>query len=122
MTTLYGIKNCDTVRKARRWLDQNNHAHTFLDFRVDGLDMATLQSWAKQIDKDLLVNKRSTTWKQLSDADKALFDGEVLDTAALETVLNNPTLLKRPILLSGKKSDKDILVGFNPERYTEIFA
>ncbi len=118
MTTLYGIKNCDTVRKARRWLDDNNHDHTFLDFRVDGLEMKTLQSFATQIEKDVLVNKRSTTWKQLSDSQKALFDGESLGTEALETLLNNPTLLKRPVLLTGK----DIFVGFKPERYTEIFA
>jgi len=113
MITLYGIKNCDTVKKARRWLDDNNQQYKFHDFRTDGLDSKKLSSWLTQIDKMTLLNKRSTTWKQLSDIDKE----NLTDTNIKKLLINNLTLIKRPVLEFNEK----IYSGFSDESYQEIF-
>jgi len=113
MITLYGIKNCDTVKKARRWLDDNNQQYQFHDFRVDGLDSKKLSSWLTQIDKMSLLNKRSTTWRQLSDSDKE----NLSDSNVKKLLINNVTLIKRPILEFNKK----IYTGFSDKTYQEIF-
>ncbi len=118
MTTLFGIKNCDTVKKARRWLENHNHDYTFHDFRVDGLTSATLKNWLGQLDKDVLINKRSTTWKQLSDGDKVLFAQSPLGAKAIDIILAQPTLLKRPIL----SQQNDLFVGFNNDMYSSLFS
>ncbi len=117
MTTLYGIKNCDTVKKARRWLDRHHPHYHFHDFRVDGLDGESVAAWARKVGKDSLINKRSTTWKQLSAQERASFSAEDLSGEALNLILQAPTLLKRPIL-----SDDDVLlVGFAEPQYQELF-
>ena len=118
MTTLFGIKNCDTVKKARRWLDNKGHDYQFHDLRVDGLDAPTLKSWLTHLDKDVLINKRSTTWKQLSDSEKSLFEHAPLDSKAIAIVLAQPTLLKRPIL----SQNADLFVGFNDDMYSSLFS
>lgn len=111
---LYGIKNCDTVRKARRWCEANNVEFQFHDFRVDGLDEATINSWLQFVSWEVLLNKRSTTWKQLDDSRK-----EQLDQAnAVDLMLENPTLIKRPVL-----SDNSMcMVGFKEADYAVHFA
>lgn len=94
MITLYGIKNCDTVKKARLWLDQNGIDYHFHDFRVDGLAHQQAQRWIEQLGWETVVNRRSTSWKQLDNSAR-----ETMDTAsAITAIVNNPTLVKRPLL------------------------
>ena len=114
MTTIYGIKNCDTVRKACKWLDTNNIEYRFHDFRVDGIDEKMVASWLKTQPLEKLINKRSTSWKQLSDAEK---NALTVDTAPALCV-QYETLIKRPLLTHGDT----IHLGFNEKNYQHIFA
>lgn len=114
MTTLYGIKNCDTVKKARHWLDNKGIAYNFHDFRSDGLERATVEQWLQKLGAEKLVNKRSTTWKQLSEQEQQA----VLSTKTVELILAHPTLIKRPLLDKGKS----LHCGFKESEYTAIFA
>ena len=111
MITLYGIKNCDTVKKARRWLDDQSLSYQFHDFRQDGLDSVALSQWVEQLGWETLLNRRSTSWRQLDDADKTDLDA----TRAIALMLANPTLIKRPVL---QHADQ-LLVGFNAANYTQ---
>jgi arsenate reductase len=113
MTTLYGIKNCDTVKKARTWLEQNNVDYHFHDFRADGLTVAQVNAWVAEIGLETLVNKRSTTWKELDEAIKTNFN----EANAATIISENPTLIKRPLLDTGKQKH----VGFKDTEYTAIF-
>ena len=112
-TTLYGIKNCDTVKKARDWLTQHKIDYRFHDFRADGLTAAQVQGWIADIGLDTLVNKRSTTWKELDEATKNNFDAQ-----AVQVITANPTLIKRPLLDTGKQKQ----VGFKEADYSKIFG
>lgn len=112
--TLYGISNCDTVKKARRWLDQRQIPYQFHDFRKDGLSQAHVNAWFAQLTVDELLNKRSRTWRDLPESEKHL--GDIHQAVAL--CCKYPTLLKRPVLVSGRR----IVVGFDPENYTSLFA
>ncbi len=114
MTTLYGIKNCDTVKKARKWLDANGSDYTFHDFRVDGLSAEQVQSWVEPLGWEALVNKRSTTWKQLDDSTKAALN----NASVIEVILESPTLIKRPLL----DVDGAISVGFKAAEFEQKFA
>lgn len=103
--TIYGIPNCDTMKKARQWLDQQGVAFAFHDYKKSGIDAATLQAWSKQVGFATLLNTRGTTWRKLSDADRA-----DVDTAkAIALMQREPSLIKRPVLVSGKQ----LLVGFD---------
>ncbi|MBQ0798308.1 MAG: ArsC family reductase [Porticoccaceae bacterium] len=114
---LYGIKNCDTVKKARKWLDQQGIDHQFHDFRADGLSAQQINAWRKQVDWETLVNKRSTTWKQLDDATKAAVNAGTNTETVNAVLLANPTLIKRPVLeYSGQA-----YVGFKAAEYEAIF-
>lgn len=113
---LYGIKNCDTVKKARTWLDKHDHSYTFHDFRSDGIDIEAIARWEKAVGKDSLINKRSTTWKQLNESQQQLFADQTLSEQAKLLVLDNPTLIKRPVLETGKK----VTVGFKADTYKEL--
>lgn len=113
MITLYGIKNCDTVKKARTWLDQQGVDYRFHDFRVDGLDAAQVQRWIAELGLETLVNKRSTTWKELSDSIKENFTA----STAVNIIVENPTLIKRPLLDTGTQK----LLGFKPADYQTMF-
>ena len=113
MITLYGIKNCDTVKKSRDWLAKKNIEYRFHDFRVDGLDKVQVNSWIAEIGLDTLVNKRSTTWKELNENIKKNFNEQ---NAAL-VIAENPTLIKRPLLDTGKQKH----VGFKDSEYAKIF-
>ena len=107
MITVYGIKNCDTVRKALKWLEAEGVAHTFHDFRTDGLDAVTVKRWVDTLGWESVLNKRSTTWKELSDADK---DG--LDAArAVDLMVAHPTLVKRPVF----EAKNVLLQGFTDD-------
>jgi len=113
MNKLYGIKNCDTVKKARSWLEQQGVNYEFHDFRVDGLSATQVQSWIAELGLETLVNKRSTTWKELSDSQKDLFNSET----AVQIILDNPTLIKRPLLDTGAIRQ----VGFKATDYQKLF-
>ncbi len=110
MITLYGIPNCDTVKKARSWLDQAGLSYHFHDFRKAGLDAATVAAWLRQVPWETLVNKKGTTWRALPDAHKA----SVINAAtASATLLAHTSAIKRPVLCSGDQ----VLVGFDPALY-----
>ncbi|GHA17228.1 ArsC family reductase [Oceanisphaera arctica] len=110
---LYGIKNCDTVKKARKWLDQQGIDYRFVDHRADGLDPAELQHWLERLGWEQLLNKRGTTYRALPDADKA---GLGPDTAAA-LLQAHPAMIKRPLLVL----DDELHLGFKPELYSRLF-
>jgi len=104
MYTLYGIKNCDTVKKARNWLDQNNIAYRFHDFRTDGLAPELLEHFANHLGWNKLLNRSSTSWRQLSAEQQSNLTQE----KAIQLMLTTPTLIKRPVLDTGDK----LILGF----------
>lgn len=107
---LYGIKNCDTVKKARKWLDENGVDYQFHDFKKDGLDDALLSCWEKALGWEALINRRGTTWRKLSE--------EVRDTMSAQTahaiMLENPSIIKRPVVERGD----DVRVGFSADEWS----
>lgn len=112
--TIYGIKTCDTVKKARTWLEGRGVAHRFVDYRVEGLDPKKLAAWEKAVGWEKLLNKASTTFKDLPDAGKTGLD----EAKALALMQAHPTLIKRPVLDVGGK----ITVGFRPELYEQAVS
>ncbi|MBP6545612.1 MAG: ArsC family reductase [Phenylobacterium sp.] len=109
-TTIYGIKACDTMKKARDWLDGHGVAYGFHDYKTAGIDRATLQGWAAKVGWELLLNRAGTTFRKLPDADKTALD----EAKAIDLMLAQPSMIKRPVLDVGG----DLLVGFKPEAYT----
>ncbi|MCU4674547.1 ArsC family reductase [Catenovulum sp. 2E275] len=114
MITLYGIKNCDTVKKARKWLEQHNINYRFHDFREDGLQQSQVEDWISKLDWETVLNKRSTSFRQLSDEQKNNLNADTV--AGLLT--ENPTLIKRPLVENGTA----LFVGFNDKQWQSIFA
>lgn len=112
--TVYGIPNCDTVRKARRFLEQHDVNYDFHDVREQPLSTATLTAWLAQIPRETLVNKRSTTWRQLSDQDKQL----ATDAVAMALLQAHPTLMKRPVL----SHPQGLVVGFNETQWQQVIS
>ncbi|MEE2731319.1 MAG: ArsC family reductase [Pseudomonadota bacterium] len=113
-TTLYGIPNCDTVKKARKWLEAHNIDYQFHDFRKDGIDEAMIRGWLKTQSWEILLNKRGTTWRQLPDAIKDSVD----ETSTVRLMVEHPTLIKRPVTVAGKKTS----VGFKDQDYAAFFG
>ena len=114
LITLYGIKNCDTVKKARRWLDDHSIEHQFHDFREQGIDATELDRWLADLGWETLVNRRSTSWKQLDPALRERMD----QAAAKLAILEHPTLIKRPLLDTGHEYH----VGFSEQKFRDIFS
>lgn len=114
MVILYGISNCDTVRKARKWLESESISYQFHDFRKDGLEKDQVAGWLETMGWERLVNKRSTSWKALDETERKAMDNE----KALCAILDAPTLIKRPLL----DHDGQLRVGFKAEEYSEIFG
>ena len=112
--TLYGIPNCDTVKKGRTWLTDNGHDFTFHDFKKQGLDRETAARWLETLDWEVLVNRKGTTWRNLTDAQKAAVTGK---DAALELMLANTSVIKRPVLAGAGA----LQVGFTPDLYAGVF-
>lgn len=112
--TLYGIKSCDTCRKARKWLVEHDYDHKFHDLREDGIDIRTLERWAKRIGWKKLLNTRSVTWRKLPEVDRAAMSKD----RAIASMLDHPTLVKRPVLVCAEF----IAVGFTPHNYKKLFA
>lgn len=112
---LFGIPNCDTVKKARTWLSDAGIAFDFHDFKKQGLDEATVKAWLKDVDWEVLVNRKGTTWRALPDERKASITDAASATALM---LENPSVIKRPVLTGAGKTQ----VGFKPELYTQVFG
>ena len=114
MTTMYGIKNCDTIKKAQKWLEANGQSYEFHDYRVDGLNEEQLTAWVEQLGWEAMVNKRSTTWRNLDAGLKDSMD----QASAIATMLEQPTLIKRPLL----SSNNELILGFKAETYQKHFG
>ena len=110
--TIYGIKNCDTMKKARTWLDKNGVDYAFHDYKAAGIERERLERWEKKVGWETLLNRAGTTFRKLPDKDKNGLDAK----KALALMLAQPSMIKRPVLdLGGGK----LLVGFKPEIYGE---
>jgi arsenate reductase len=109
--TIYGIKNCDTMKKARAWLDSHGVAYSFHDYKAEGIDKARLQRWAKEVGWETLLNRAGTTFRKLDDAAKEGLN----ESKAIALMLEQPSMIKRPVLDLGGK----LVVGFKPEIYAK---
>jgi arsenate reductase len=112
ITQLYGIKNCDAVKKTRKWLEQQGLEYHFHDFREDGLEPVLLRHWFNEVGADVLVNRRSTTWKHLTEADRE----KALSADGVDVLLQHPTLIKRPVICLGDK----VHVGFREALFQQL--
>ena len=110
--TIYGIRNCDTMKKARAWLDAHDVAYDFHDYKVSGIDRAKLETWAKTVGWEVLLNRDGTTFRKLPDDAKQNLD----ERKAIKLMLEQPSMIKRPVLERGRT----LLVGFSEERYSAI--
>ncbi|MGM4891589.1 ArsC family reductase [Tardiphaga sp. 839_C3_N1_4] len=109
--TIYGIKNCDTMKKARAWLDSHDVAYSFHDYKAEGIDKARLQRWAKEVGWETLLNRAGTTFRKLDDAAKEGLN----ESRAIALMLEQPSMIKRPVLDLGGR----LVVGFKPEIYAK---
>lgn len=110
---LYGIKNCDTVKKARKWLDNANISHDFHDFKKDGLDDRLLTRWEQAVGWEALLNRRGTTWRKLPDEVRDNISAQ----SAHDIMLDNPSIIKRPVVEYGDA----VTVGFNADEWAAQF-
>lgn len=111
--TLYGIKNCDTMKKATAWLQNHAVAFNFHDYRKDGIDQNLIESFETELGWQTMVNKRGTTWRKLSDDVKE----KINQTSAIALMVEQPALIKRPIL----QTETSLQIGFSNEIYQELF-
>jgi len=107
--TIYGIKNCDTMKKARTWLDDHGIAYEFHDYKTAGIDRARLEGWVKELGWETLLNRAGTTFRKLPDAARENIDAE----KAIALMLEQPSMIKRPVLDLGDRR----LTGFKPDLY-----
>jgi arsenate reductase len=107
--TIYGIKNCDTMKKARAWLDAHGIAYAFHDYKAAGIERARLESWAREVGWETLINRAGTTFRKLPEKDR----GGLTQRKAIALMLCQPSVIKRPVL----DVDGRLLVGFKPEEY-----
>jgi arsenate reductase len=112
--TIYGIKACDTMKKARLWLDAHGVSYAFHDYKVQGVDRGALKSWADSVGWEILLNRSGTTFRKLPDGDKTGLD----ETKAIALMLAQPSMIKRPVL----DVDGALIVGFKPETYAKAFS
>lgn len=119
--TMYGIKNCDTIKKARRWLDDQQVAYRFHDYRIDGLDEQRLQRFIDQLGFQALLNTRGTTWRKLSEELRERINSDASDSlqAAKNLMLEQPAVIKRPLLIT---DDGHALLGFSIDSYQKFIA
>ncbi|MDB5570709.1 MAG: arsenate reductase and related [Hyphomicrobiales bacterium] len=110
-TTIYGIKACDTMKKARDWLDSHGIAYAFHDYKTKGVERARLEGWARQVGWETLLNRAGTTFRKLPDADKQGLD----EARAIALMVAQPSMIKRPVLDLGGR----LLVGFKPGTYEQ---
>jgi arsenate reductase len=113
--TIYGIKNCDTMKKARAWLEQHGVDYVFHDYKTEGIERARLEQWCKKVGWEILLNRAGTTFRKLPESEKANVDAH----RAVQLMLEQPSMIKRPVLeLGGGK----LLVGFTPENYRAMIV
>lgn len=112
MLRMYGIPNCDSIKKARNWLKDNNVDYEFHNYKKDGVPEKELKKWIKEIGWEVLLNKRGTTWRKLDDAIK----DNITKESAIKIMLDNPSIIKRPVVDDGK----NILVGFAEDDYKKL--
>ena len=112
--TIYGIKNCDTMKKARAWLDAHKVAHSFHDYKSEGIAKEVLEGWVKQVGWEVLLNRAGTTFRALPDAKKEGLN----EKKAIALMLELPSMIKRPVLAVGTK----LIVGFKTEQYAIAFG
>lgn len=112
--TLYGIKNCDTMKKARAWLDARGVVYGFHDYKTAGVDRALLERWCEQAGWEALLNRAGATFRKLADADKAGLD----ERKAIALMMAQPSMIKRPVLTRGQS----LLVGFDPQAYARLLG
>ena len=114
MMILYGIPNCDTMKKARAWLAEHAVEYQFHNYKKSGLDEATLRGWVAQVGWELLLNRRGMMWRKVSDAEKAAIN----EVSAIRLMLETPSMIKRPVL----QHPAGILVGFKPAEYADVLT
>jgi arsenate reductase len=115
VVTLFGIPNCDQCRKAKAWLNQSQVKFAFHDVRKDGLPIEAIANWLTHLPWDALLNRRGTTWRAMSESQR----GAIVDqTSAVDALMANPTLLKRPVLTS----EQTVLVGFTPDIWSNLLV
>jgi arsenate reductase len=112
--TIYGIKNCDTMKKARAWLDDHGVDYVFHDYKAEGIDRASLERWAKDVGWEILLNRAGTTFRNLPEHERE----NVTEKKAIALMLDQPSMIKRPVLDVGGK----LIVGFKPELYAKQFG
>jgi Spx/MgsR family transcriptional regulator len=110
--TIYGIKNCDTMKKARTWLDEHRVQYDFHDYKTSGIERARLEAWCKKVGWEVLLNRSGTTFRKLPDADRTNLD----ERKAVALMLAQPSMIKRPVLEHGAK----LLVGFDLASYRAL--
>ena len=114
MTTLYGIPNCDTMKKARKWLADNGVEYAFHDYKKLGVEQEKLDAWIEAVGWETLLNRRGMMWRKVPDDVKASID----EQSAIRLMLETPSIIKRPVLEANGK----VTVGFKPELYEELFG
>jgi Spx/MgsR family transcriptional regulator len=112
MIKIYGIPNCDTIKKARKWLEAHGVEYEFHDYRKLGVPKNKLRNWVKQVGWETVLNKRGTTWRKLDEKTKNNIDQE----SAIKIMLDNPSIIKRPVL----ESDKVLIIGFKESEYQQL--
>ena len=111
---IYGIKNCDTMKKARTWLDSRGVAYVFHDYKASGIGREVLEGWVRNVGWEVLLNRAGTTFRKLPDAARA----NLTEEKAVALMLDQPSMIKRPVLAVGG----ELTVGFKPEVYAEVFG
>jgi arsenate reductase len=114
MTTMYGIRNCDTIKKARTWLEDRKIPYDFHDYKVEGIDEAHLRRWCSELGWEVLLNRAGTTFRKLPDADRADIDTD----KAIALMKAQPSMIKRPVVEAAGR----LIVGFRPDTYAQAFA
>ena len=114
MITLYGIRNCDTMKKARQWLDGHRVEHAFHDYKTAGIDRTTLEKWLQHVDWTMLLNRAGTTFRKLPQDERQ----DLTVEKAINLMCRQPSMIKRPVIDTGRQ----LVVGFSPAGYAELFA
>jgi arsenate reductase (glutaredoxin) len=113
MLTIYGIPNCDTMKKAMTWLNKNKLSFAFHNYKTEGISKAKLEAWCKQAGWEVLLNKKSTTWRELPTAEQQKVTTQA---AAIKLMMSHASIIKRPVL----QHPKGLLIGFKEEEYAEL--
>jgi arsenate reductase (glutaredoxin) len=114
LTTIYGIKNCDTMKKARTWLDEHGVQYEFHDYKLAGIERERLEAWCKKVGWEVLLNRAGTTFRKLAETERA----DLNERRAVALMVAQPSMIKRPVVERGAK----LLVGFKPAEYEAAFG